>query len=1402
MGSVRDQSNESRAGCTWKPFRLLCFAAVGCGLLKSPEASAWTYDHSQNTATWDEARAWCKTHFTDMVAIQNKKEISYLNQHLPFHANYYWIGIRKVNQVWTWVGTNKSLTPEATNWAPREPNNKGKQQDCVEIYIKRARDRGKWNDEPCNKKKIALCYLANCNASSCSQHGECVETIGNYTCDCQPGYYGAECEHVIKCTGIYNIHKEATMSCTHPLGHFAYTSSCIIQCMTGFVLLGSSSLQCSAQGNWTADIPQCEAVSCGALQSPSHGWMNCSHVTGDFQYNSSCGFDCAEGFLLNGSKTVLCNSSGDWTDPTPTCAAVSCQALQSLSYGQVNCSHVFGDFQYNSSCSFTCDNGFVLNGSQSVVCQVSGAWSELTPTCAAVSCQALQIPSYGRMNCSHVFGDFQYNSSCSFTCDNGFVLNGSESVVCQASGAWSDLTPTCAAVSCQALQSPSYGRMNCSHVFGDFKYNSRCSFTCDSGFVLNGSESVVCQDSGAWLDLTPTCSAVSCQALQSPSYGQMNCSHVFGDFQYNSSCSFTCDNGFVLNGSESVVCQASGAWSDLTPTCAAVSCQALQSLSYGQVNCSHVFGDFQYNSSCSFTCDNGFVLNGSQSVVCQVSGAWSELTPTCAAVSCQALQIPSYGRMNCSHVFGDFQYNSSCSFTCDNGFVLNGSESVVCQASGAWSDLTPTCAAVSCQALQSPSYGRMNCSHVFGDFKYNSRCSFTCDSGFVLNGSESVVCQDSGAWLDLTPTCSAVSCQALQSPSYGQMNYSHVFGDFQYNSSCSFTCDNGFVLNGSESVVCQASGAWSDLTPTCAAVSCQALQSPSYGRISCSHVFGDFKYNSRCSFTCDSGFVLNGSVSVVCQASGAWLDLTPTCAAVSCQALQSPSYGQMNCSHVFGDFQYTSSCSFTCDNGFVLNGSESVVCQASGAWSDLTPTCAAVSCQALQSPSYGQMNCSHVFGDFQYNSICSFTCDSGFVLNGSESVVCQASRAWLDLTPTCSAVSCQALQSPSYGQMNCSHVFGDFQYNFSCSFTCDNGFVLNGSESVLCQASGAWSDLTPTCAAVSCEALQSPSYGRMNCSHVFGNFQYNSSCSFTSDDGFVLNGSESVVCQASGAWSDLTPTCAAVSCQALQSPSYGQMNCSHVFRDFKYNSRCSFICENGFVLNGTESIVCQASGAWSDLTPACAAVSCEALQSPSYGRMSCSHVFGDFQYNSSCSFTCVNGFVLNGSESVVCQASGAWSDSTPTCAVVKCNHLSSLLPMKINCSHPTGNFSFGSECQFNCSEGYTLNGTARIHCQSSGDWSDRMPICEAHELSFVKPLLLYYGGSVLAAVGLILTGTLILFTIKHFRKKACGSHARATLKPLAKSVTASGAMERLSISSQELKTAYENSILSGRCPCV
>ncbi|KAM4738984.1 E-selectin [Anableps anableps] len=665
----------------------------------------WSYHYSDDTMEWKSAREWCRTYYTDMVAIQNRDEIEHLKSWLPWKKGYYWIGIRKVNDVWTWIGTNKSLTAEATNWATNEPNNgkngqtSAQPEDCVEMYIKRSKDEGKWNDERCSNKKTALCYAAACKKDSCL-YGECVETINSHKCNCFPGFYGDRCEQVVQCNeDEVIIPQNGKVNCTHKYGNYSYDSLCQFSCEEGYNLTASEPQRCQATGTWSKQSPICKLIQCDEMSAPARGSMKCSDPLGKFSYHSICVFTCKEGYELNNSSsiTLQCESSGNWNASKPSCVAVQCPALKNPDNGFVSCKNDTNmSFSYGKNCSFECDPGYHLVGPEMVTCTSEAVWSDQLPFCEAVQCPTPKDPENGFLKCGD--GKMSYGKTCSFSCEPGFKLQGAHTIKCSEDGQWSNAIPFCKAVQCPTLQNLENGVLSCEdETEMRFSYRKTCSFSCEPGFKLHGVHTIQCSEDGKWSDSIPSCTAVQCPALQDLENGALSCEDDMEmRFHYKKNCSFRCAPGYRLVGPSTVTCTAEAEWSEKMPHCKAITCQNPVGEAHMIADCSKPSTDLHPSSTCSFSCEPGYELLGANTTTCSQDGQWSEAIPTCNAIGCPLLDAPASGYINCS----DSQpvFNSQCSFTCDQDYSLDGHEILTCDHRGSWTGKKPTCQASSAPA--------------------------------------------------------------------------------------------------------------------------------------------------------------------------------------------------------------------------------------------------------------------------------------------------------------------------------------------------------------------------------------------------------------------------------------------------------------------------------------------------------------------------------------------------------------------------------------------------------------------------------------------------------------------------------------------------------------------------------
>ena len=106
-------------------------------------------------------------------------------------------------------------------------------------------------------------------------------------------------------------------------------------------------------------------------------------------------------------------------------------------------------------------------------------------------------------------------------------------------------------------------------------------------------------------------------------------------------------------------------------------------------------------------------------------------------VPCPSLTQPN-GMINC--LLGDDgvpSYEDTCSFTCNTGYELQGSNTGTCQSNGSWSGLPVFCIIMKCPSSSLPMNSMLaeSCSST-----YQSMCELQCQEGFNGTGDPSYVC--------------------------------------------------------------------------------------------------------------------------------------------------------------------------------------------------------------------------------------------------------------------------------------------------------------------------------------------------------------------------------------------------------------------------------------------------------------------------------------------------------------------------------------------------------------------------------------------------------------------------------------------------------------------------------------
>ena len=116
---------------------------------------------------------------------------------------------------------------------------------------------------------------------------------------------------------------------------------------------------------------------------PVNVTFQCSNGTATGVFEDTCTFSCNAGYELQGSNNGTCLANQSWSGVDPICVALNCSTSPSLNKSQLQLSC---DTQYQSTCTTVCIDGYTGVGG-SYTCVVTDEDTNSVGWNGSTSCQ-------------------------------------------------------------------------------------------------------------------------------------------------------------------------------------------------------------------------------------------------------------------------------------------------------------------------------------------------------------------------------------------------------------------------------------------------------------------------------------------------------------------------------------------------------------------------------------------------------------------------------------------------------------------------------------------------------------------------------------------------------------------------------------------------------------------------------------------------------------------------------------------------------------------------------------------------------------------------------------------------------------------------------------------------------
>jgi len=121
--------------------------------------------------SWTAAESTCQMNGGHLAWFASPAEQDWAYKKVETSNNIrWWIGLNDLNAegTYNWIGDPITYDDRRSNWLIGEPNNKG-DEDCVQMMVDPPLQRGKWNDDSCDRATNYICRAPSAQSAKCPQ---------------------------------------------------------------------------------------------------------------------------------------------------------------------------------------------------------------------------------------------------------------------------------------------------------------------------------------------------------------------------------------------------------------------------------------------------------------------------------------------------------------------------------------------------------------------------------------------------------------------------------------------------------------------------------------------------------------------------------------------------------------------------------------------------------------------------------------------------------------------------------------------------------------------------------------------------------------------------------------------------------------------------------------------------------------------------------------------------------------------------------------------------------------------------------------------------------------------------------------------------------------------------------